>query len=397
MRSLPKVGILATHPVQYHAPVYRYLSAQVPDSLHVFFCSRTGFAGLTDRGFGVPVTWDVPLIAGYASTFLADEGADPGPGIHYFSEFWRAFDRHGCQVLLIWNSYNSLAFPRYLAEARRRGTPVLYRGDTFRNPDGTPVWRFAKQTYLRAVFRFVDHFLATGTWSAEFYRNLGIPSDRVTVAPYAIDNDYFVAASDACRERRSEVRARLGVDAETVVFNVTAKYHEPKRQLDLIRAAAACRNLPIHLLLVGEGDMRSTLEAEIARHGLTSAVTLTGFVNQSQIPELYVGSDVAVTCSTHNPWITVVNEAMCCALPVLLSDAIGAGADLLQDGENGYSYPMGNVDALADRLRRFVHDGAATRRSMGDRSRAIISRWGIPELADGLWRAVSTLSESAAA
>lgn len=314
---MTKIGILASHPVQYHSPIYRYLARKAPGQIHVFFGSRTGARPSLDKGFGRVVQWDIPLLNGYDFTFLHTSGRDPGPGLHYFNGFWKEFRRNGCDTLIIWNTYASRAFMRYLLEARHANVPVIYRGDTYQSPDGSSLRDLAKTIYLKSAFRMVDHFLAIGSWSRQFYLHLGIPSHRITLAPYAIDNDYFFESSAKARLQRQSVREKLGISPEAMVFNLTGKYHRPKRPLDLVNAAALCTDIPIHLLLVGEGELRRILESEIHRLNLRN-VTMTGFVNQSKLPTYYVASDVAVISSTHNPWITVVNEAMCCGLPLLL-------------------------------------------------------------------------------
>src|SRR5581483_3191529 len=101
-------------------------------------------------------------------------------------------------------------------------------------------------------------------------------------------------------------------------------------------------------------------------------VVLTGFVNQGQIADYYAAADVLVLPSGHEPWGLVLNEAMCFGLPVIASDAVGAAPDLVRPGENGWTYPVGDVDALARALEAAVED-PARRSAMGRRSRAIVA------------------------
>jgi len=73
----------------------------------------------------------------------------------------------------------------------------------------------------------------------------------------------------------------------------------------------------------------------------------------------------------------IVNEAMAAGLAVVVSDDVGCADDLVLHGENGYVYPVGNVDALRDSLEKVLASGEAQR--MGQRSREIISSWSYAE------------------
>jgi hypothetical protein len=79
----PRLAVVATHPVQYHSPLFRTLSTRRRIELRVFY----GWEGLATRpgrdpGFGQNVAWDIPLLDGYEWTQLKNDSRDPGP--HHF-------------------------------------------------------------------------------------------------------------------------------------------------------------------------------------------------------------------------------------------------------------------------------------------------------------------------
>jgi hypothetical protein len=65
-----RVAYLASHPIQYQAPMLRYLAARPELDLTVLFLSDFSVREYRDPGFGVPVHWDVPLLEGYSYRFL---------------------------------------------------------------------------------------------------------------------------------------------------------------------------------------------------------------------------------------------------------------------------------------------------------------------------------------
>jgi len=110
-------------------------------------------------------------------------------------------------------------------------------------------------------------------------------------------------------------------------------------------------------------------------------------IPQSELPVCCVLADVFVLPSGFGPWDVVVNEAMCFGLPVSASDKAGAVPDLVHDGVNGFVFPAGNVELLADRLRRVLSD-EDTRQRMGVQSHGIIEHWGINETVCGTLQAL---------
>ena len=79
-----------------------------------------------------------------------------------------------------------------------------------------------------------------------------------------------------------------------------------------------------------------------------------------------------------------VNEALCFALPVIVSDQVGAGVDLVIPGENGHIFPAGDVAALSDQLSNLIGLPSQVRHEMGEISRKLIAEWSGRSLADPL-------------
>src|SRR4030095_2671554 len=96
---------------------------------------------------------------------------------------------------------------------------------------------------------------------------------------------------------------------------------------------------------------RAAIEARSAALGIANAVTIAGFVNQRALPDWYASADTLVLPSdSRETWGLVVNEAMAAGLPVIVSNAAGCSVDLVRERDNGFTYPCGDVDTLADRM-----------------------------------------------
>jgi glycosyltransferase involved in cell wall biosynthesis len=160
-----------------------------------------------------------------------------------------------------------------------------------------------------------------------------------------------------------------------------------------LRAFAAASVPDAYLVFAGEGPLRSELEAEARALGLSDHVRFLGFTNQTQLPDVYCASDLMVLPSEYEPFGVVVNEAMLCGCPVVVSDRVGAHEDLIAPGQNGFVFRLGDVEALAEILRENlaaldklrVFDEAARRR---------MQSWSPADNIDGLVDAVKSAVES---
>ena len=127
---------------------------------------------------------------------------------------------------------------------------------------------------------------------------------------------------------------------------------EQKGQLALIKAMALAQS-NLHLTLIGDGEMRGRIEAEIAEHGLQDRVTLTGWVDEARVNAELGSAHVLVMPSFAEGLPMVVMEAMAAARPVIATYIAGT-PELVQDGKHGWLVPAGDKLALADALDQFA-------------------------------------------
>lgn len=391
-RSQHRLAVLASHPIQYQVPLFRALAARPEIDLHVYFCCRWGTESYDDPGFGVHFSWDIPLLEGYRYTFLRNLSPFPGP-----SRFLGLLnpgvlgtvlqDKRDALWIHGWAlASNCLAW----AGAAARRLPILLRGETSGLAEPTGLKGTVKRRVLKAFFSQVAGFLAIGTNNANFYRSYGVPVQRIFWTPYAVDNAFFIRHAGRLAEEKRLLREREGLRPDLPVILFCGKFQERKRPLDLLKAFALLNDqLAGSLVFVGDGPLRREMERFIDNHRLAN-VRILGFRNQSELPACYGMADVLVLPSSHEPWGLVLNEAMCFGLPVIASDGVGAAADLVHEGANGFTYPVGNVLALRGCLRKVLVDPDC-RTAMGMESHAIIKRWGIKEGVEGVLMALDSV------
>ena len=165
----------------------------------------------------------------------------------------------------------------------------------------------------------------------------------------------------------------MGLTPDQTVFLFAGKFIAKKRPVDFVRAIerAHAQQPRVAGLMVGDGPQRSICEQLVAERQLP--IRFAGFLNQSEIVQAYLAADTLVLPSDGaETWGVVVNEAMTCGRPCVVSDHVGCGPDLVVPGQTGFVFPLGDIGALSAHLTdcacrpwHLVTMGSRARRRMG--------------------------------
>ncbi len=388
-----RLTIVQTHPVQYNAPWFRHIAAHCPElELTVVYAARPR-PDQQGTGFDVAFEWDTPLLDGYAWK-LVREGED---GDDFATGRFRGLDVPAIgkavaetrpDVVLV-PGWHSATCVRALLSARRRGIPVLYRGDTH-NGAGPAGWRRAAwHVKTRAFLSLYSGYLSVGRLSREYLESHGVSPTRIYSSRHAVDNDGFAASAEPYLSGagRADARAACGGGPDDFIVLFAGKIEARKRPLDAVRATASLGPNAV-LAVAGRGDLEHAMRTEAERLGVR--VTWLGFVNQSMMGRVYAGADCLVLPSELESWGLVVNEAMATGLPAVVADSVGGAPDLIVPGVTGEIGGTGDIDGLGAALRRVRDRGA--RASMGAACRAHIARHGFDAATTGLVAACQSLT-----
>lgn len=346
-----KLAVIATHPIQYQAPLWRAIAANGKVNLRVFFASRHGLDESVDPGFRRSFAWDVPLLEGYESEFVSSlliPGCN-GPVANRFPKQLAKRLLEGRFDAVLVNGYTTAAAWAGMLAAWLTKTPLLMRGESHEHGRPGGVRKLIKGVLLPSLLRRVDGFLAIGRWNEEYWRRHGVPTPRICTALYSVDNVYFGSRSHEQKGQAKALRSKWGVPSDGTVFLYCGKLLSVKAPEILLRAFAILSAPSAQLVYVGTGSREASLK-EVQRELRLERVHWEGFVKQSALPSYYRAADVLVLPSRFEPWGLVVNEAMACGTPCIVSDVVGAGADLLEGQDTGLIFPHDDVRALASAL-----------------------------------------------
>lgn len=371
-----RVLLVCSHPVQYAAPTFRLMAQDPRIEIQVAYCSLDGAESRVDPDFGIEVKWDVPLLEGYSWLAMANRSPIRRRG-SFFNlvnpRVWSLVRSRRFDVVVLHTGYLCATFWIAMLAAKCSGVAVLFGTDAHNLvPRDHKVWKFwIKKLLWPALFRLADVVIVPSSAGKLMMSSLGVADDRVVLTPYCVNNDWWIERSR--RVDRRAVRMRWGIPQDAIVVIFSAKLQPWKRPMDLLRAVSRLTS-NAYLVFAGEGPLRPDLESEAKSSGVASRVNFLGFVNQSGLAETYAASDILVLPSDYEPFGVVVNEAMVCGCCPVVSDRVGARFDLVREGETGFVFPAGDIDALRSILQNLVNNRESLTR-IRDAARERMREW----------------------
>lgn len=377
--------VVPTHPIQYHAPLYRRLARSEVVDLRVLYLSDFGLRPAHDPGFGRTIAYDTALTDGFRHDILGHgKTSAPRPLDGPPLGLLRFVSRKYADAIVV-HGYSSLSSWSACGLATARGIPYLMRGESQAERDlvrglsqGRPLWRRAlRHGAAGPLVRRAGACLAIGQSNETFYRDHGVPGRRIVRAPYSVDNGLFSMAEEKREANKRLLFKELGLDPSLPTVLFAAKFQDYKRPFDVLEAVGRAR-VVANLLMVGDGPLRPALVRKAA--GMPR-VRVTGFVNQSKLAVWYGASDILVLPSSREPWGLVVNEAMAAGVVPVVSDSVGCAPDLVAPSD-GMIFPTGDIGQLASALDRLMADPEGLRRSR-QRSKDVVARHSIEATVHG--------------
>jgi glycosyltransferase involved in cell wall biosynthesis len=200
----------------------------------------------------------------------------------------------------------------------------------------------------------------------------GVRRERIEIVPNAIAPDW----GSSTREARAALRAKMGIAPDRKVILMVARLSFEKDHLTLLEAINRLSpSLSPHLIIVGEGPERPSIEQRIRALHLSGAVTLTG---QQDSAEPYYGiADVAVLSSRSEGSPNALLEAMAAGVPAVAT-RVGGIPEMVTDNDSALLVKPGAVSAMTDAIARLLEDSSLAAR-LTQRSRELIRERHAPD------------------
>ncbi|WP_428827772.1 glycosyltransferase family 4 protein [Azonexus sp. IMCC34842] len=231
-------------------------------------------------------------------------------------------------------------------------------------------------TVYRRFYRMAKHVVFVSDLQRQFFKALGVRPRSDEVIHNGIDLAHFSAPAVAAEA--SQLRRSLGFAKDDLVIGMCAGFREEKRQIDLLEALHRLRDkrLPAKVLLVGDGIMRSQIEARRDALGLQDAVVLCGF--QQDVRPYVAACDIMALTSHAETFPIATLEYMALGKPLVASN-VGGLSEQVANGHNGLLYTAGDIDGLVAQLESLA--AAPARQALGSIARQEVeARFSLPAM-----------------
>lgn len=396
-----KVSIIAPTCFYYQAPLFRALASEERLDLTVYFCSDEGVSGKDVKTvYGTKKNWGVEhnLLKGYHSKFLRNYSPLGSylkslVGLANFG-IWKELSQERPDVVVVMSWMNPTWWLIFLACLRFR-IPMLFMTDAnyYAEKLKGRLRSSIKRILLgKLIFPATSGFLCAGTANRLLYTDYGVPDDKLYPFAYSWGYSGMIEESTLLNSRKVEFRKEYGLPEDAAIILYSGRLSPEKGTIELIEAYKLVDHPKKTLVFVGDGQLQTRMQ-ELADTSGTDSIYFMGFQNRSDIGKFYALADILVLPSLQETWGLVVNEALCFSLPVVVSDQVGAGADLVIPEENGYIFPVGEVSTMADRISMLLRLPDEGRLAMGEKSHSLVKDWANLDIAESLIKCVESIHQ----
>jgi len=383
-----RLAIIAPHPVQYHAPLFREAEKLHHIESNILYCDNMGTRPIYEAEFKTIIKWDIPLLDGYKYKFLRNYSLLRKGG--FFSRVNPAIlseiSKSKYDAILI-QGYDNLSCWLAFFAAKLAGIKVIWRGESTLKGDenSASLKKRLKKIVLTKLFKACDAVMYSCSGNKDYLKFYGAHDSKLFPIPCAVDNDYFRNERKKYLGNEKDIRRELGIKEDDFVVLFSARFTTRKRPLDLLKAIRKIEHDNILVLFVGDGLERKNMEKYVRDHRIRAL--FTGFQNQSEISKYYSVSDMAIVVSDYDPSPKAMNEAMNFELPIIVTDVVGTAHDLVKDSVNGFIVKVGDINATAAKIDYF-NKNRLIAKAMGKRSLDIVKNWNFQEDAKGVEKAI---------
>lgn len=396
---MKKVLIFSTHPIQYHAPIWRGLNELEGFDVRIIYGTDMSVRGYRDPEFCAEIKWDQPLLDGAKHVVLSTESE-----MSFFkprapsASIKKALAGFRPDVVII-TAYSKLYWVDVLRWVFSGKIPLVIRSEAS-DVAGlrSPLKSWIRDQVLGFLYRRTAGFAVIGTEARKHYNRLKVSEALQFSSPYCVDTELFEQQYSQLRDSRASLRRGMNIGKNDTVLIFSGKLAERKDPMIILSAIAHLTKSDrsqIHLVVAGDGALRDVF-VRVAQDLLGERFHYFGFMNQSEIGRAYIIADLLVLPSRpgwHETWGLVVNEAMqfgCCAI---VSDAVGCKDDLIEE-ETGAFFPSGDVEMLSAQISRFVCMPLTHRSQMRKAVRSKISKYTVRHAVEGVRMAISSAVKS---
>ena len=276
------------------------------------------------------------------------------------------------------SGYYEPAMNLILLYCKLSGIKVVISIDSTESDNPNVGWR---EKVKSLVVNMGNGFFCYGSKSAEYMYKLGISPEKILLKNNAVDNQKVASIYQEAQKSREIKKNILGLRKYNFIYvGRLIKF----KNIDNLLAAYKNLNTPDWgLIILGNGSEEEKLKHYVAENQLGGVCFVDG-KQWFEVPEYMALADIFILPSFSEPWGLVVNEAMACGMPGLVSEKCGSAPDLVRENENGFKFDPFDVVQMTEKMNEFVIKPEIIE-PFGLKSKQIIQNFSPEKVAEEMW------------
>jgi glycosyltransferase involved in cell wall biosynthesis len=339
-----KVAIIHNIISPYRQPVFEYLSKEISIDLTVYYCAKTH----KNRKWNIinNNNYKNEVLRGITLPLSEESFYHINPSVAY------KLLKENFDVIIIGGSTDfTMQFAFFITKLTR--TKIILWSEGF---DGTnSIIGKLISPIINFMINNVNAIIVPGRNAFDYHKKICHDDKKIFKAPNIVNNDFFIENCNICKKEKDKLKKDLSLDEKKVVLFV-GQLIERKGVHYLLNAYKMLKNdlNDLCLIIVGEGPLMNDLKELCKINGINDVI-FTGWLSKDKLL-YYSVADLFVLPSLKDLCPLVLNEAMCCKLPIVTTEMVGCAVDMVIPGKNGYIVNIENSTELCQSMKKIFRN-----------------------------------------
>ena len=337
-----KVAICAPSPIQHEIPLYQEFAKAEAMEVTVLYFSDIGVKSFSSFGMK-NITYGIPMLEGYSFQFIKNISPFKSFRLRFFNPGIVEALKQGNYDAVILYGYYSATHQMVLNYCRKHKVTVYLRAEGESVQPVSQIKKWVRRMALPGVFKKFDYFLALCQANQSHYLEYGVKPEQVKFVAQTV-NDVFFAEYDP--SNFTGLKNKYGLKEDEIIFVYGSKQRPEKRPMDAVKAFCEIpASAKAKLLMLSDGPLKKECEAYALEHDKLNRIVFTGYIEFTEMRDLFGLSDVLLITSFETIGATLY-QALFSGLAILTSDMVPGWLDVVTPGVNGLIYRGGWIEAL---------------------------------------------------
>jgi glycosyltransferase involved in cell wall biosynthesis len=292
--------------------------------------------------------------------------------------------------LIYLNGYYDASYWAVIVYAKLKNIKIIIDSESTETSRERVWW---KEKLKKIIIPRMDGYLCLGTKATEYIIKLGVKKEKIlSTRNIGIANDKVAQLHRNAFSIKDSVKKQLNLLPYNFIY--AGRFSPIKNLLLLIEAFAEASEKFDNqhrwgLILSGDGSENEALKSLVSSKNI-EGITFLPSCEWHEVPSRYALADVAILPSLFEPFGFLVNEALVYGMPIIVSNRCGSAFDLVQEGENGYTFDPTKKEDLVEKMGKMMNN-ISEHKTMGEKGKKLVGHFHPDLICDDIIKAFDTI------